>query len=115
MTGTRIPATIELPPDVLAVLAEQVAALLGPIQVDTSPWMTIDQTSTYLSWSRDRLYKLTSGGGIPHRKVGNRVLFHRDELDAWLEGYREGPRTSWKSPARVSRDFQCPMDTGIAS
>jgi hypothetical protein len=39
-----------------------------------------------------RVYNLTAAGAIPHRKHADRVLFRRDELDAWLDRYREGRR-----------------------
>ena len=30
--------------------------------------------------------------GVPRRKVGGAVLFHRDELDAWADAHFEGAR-----------------------
>jgi excisionase family DNA binding protein len=47
----------------------------------------------YLGFSRDRLYKLTAARAIPFRKKrdGQGLLFHRGELDRWLE--REYPAT----------------------
>jgi excisionase family DNA binding protein len=42
---------------------------------------------TYLGFSRDRLYKLTAARAIPFRKKrdGQGLLFHREELDRWVE------------------------------
>ena len=48
---------------------------------------------SYLGFSRNKLYKLTAAQAIPFRKKrdGQGLLFHRDELDRWLE--REYPST----------------------
>lgn len=45
----------------------------------------------YLAFSRDRLYKLTAARAIPFRKKhdGQGLLFHRDELDRWVEAEYE--------------------------
>jgi excisionase family DNA binding protein len=45
----------------------------------------------YLKFSRDRLYKLTAAKAIPCRKKldGQGLLFHRDELDRWVEAAYE--------------------------
>jgi excisionase family DNA binding protein len=53
--------------------------------------MSIETATAYLDWPKGRLYKLAARGEIPHRKHGNRLLFRRDEIDAWLDGYTEGP------------------------
>ena len=37
---------------------------------------------------------LTARGEIPHYKQEGRLLFHRGELDAWLQRFAEGER-SW--------------------
>ncbi len=52
-----------------------------------SPWLDFNQARAYLGFSRDRLYKLTAARAIPCRKRpdGQRLIFHRDELDHWLE------------------------------
>jgi excisionase family DNA binding protein len=82
------------------LLADQVAARLLPAPpADTaggagepggSPWMNIATAASYLDWSRQRLYKLTAQGAIPHYKQEGRLLFHRQELDQWLARFRQG-------------------------
>jgi excisionase family DNA binding protein len=56
-----------------------------------SPWLDFDAALAYLGFSRDRLYKLTAARAIPFRKKrgGHALLFHRDELDRWLEAEYE--------------------------
>jgi excisionase family DNA binding protein len=62
-----------------------------------SPWMNIATAAGYLDWSRQRLYKLTAQAAIPHYKQEGRLLFHRQELDQWLAGHRQGG-SDWLNP-----------------
>jgi excisionase family DNA binding protein len=72
-------------------IAQRVAELLrdqaAPAAEPLSPWLDIAGACAYLGFSRDRLYKLTAAGAIPCRKKrgGQGLLFHRAELDAWIE------------------------------
>jgi len=68
---------------VLAELGEQADG-------DASPWLTVREAADWLHWPRARVYKLTAAGAIPHRRHGGRILFRRDELCGWLDGFREG-------------------------
>ena len=81
--------TIDLAEPLLDALAERVAELvLGRLErPEASPWMDLPAAANYLRFSRDRLYKLTAAGAIPCRRQpgGQRLIFHRAELDRWLE------------------------------
>ena len=55
--------------------------------------MTLPEAGAYLRWPKDRVYKLTSARAIPHVKHEGRLLFNRGELDQWLAGVTEGPRS----------------------
>jgi excisionase family DNA binding protein len=50
------------------------------------------QAAEHLGWPKQRLYKLTAAGAIPHRKHGQRLLFNPSELDEWLDGLAHGRR-----------------------
>ena len=56
-----------------------------------SPWMNLNTAAGYLDWSPKRLYNLVASNEIPHRKQGGRLLFHRGELDEWLNSFYQGP------------------------
>jgi excisionase family DNA binding protein len=74
------------------MLATRLAAHLdGGRCAAASPWMTVDEAADYLRWAVKRIRNLTSAREIPHRKQGGRVLYHRDELDAWLDRHYDGP------------------------
>jgi len=47
--------------------------------------LTFDEACDYTSISRSYMYKLTSGGAIPHSKPNGKIIFfNKDKLDQWL-------------------------------
>jgi excisionase family DNA binding protein len=76
-----------------AGLVEAIAARAAELtcdrlqQQEASPWLDIEHAAAYLGMSRESLYKLTAARALPVRKRpgGQRLLFHRAELDQWLE------------------------------
>jgi excisionase family DNA binding protein len=88
--------TVTLPDQLLQrvadCVAEQVVARLALLAA-TSPWLDFEAALEYLGFTRNKLYKLTAAHAIPFRKKreGQGLLFHRDELDRWVE--REYPPT----------------------
>lgn len=79
-----------------ARIAERVCERLVEHQAvakaERSPWMGIETAAAYLDWPKQRLYKLTASGEIPHCKQAGRLLFRSDELDRWLAQFTEGQR-----------------------
>ncbi len=73
-----------------------------------SPWMTVAEVAEYLRWPRERVYKLTAAGAIPHRKHGGRLLFHRKEIDDWLVGLPGRPRAAPPPPERSTSRLSDP-------
>jgi excisionase family DNA binding protein len=69
---------------------------------ERSPWMGIERAAAYLDWPKQRLYKLSAAGAIPHYKHEGRLLFRADELDGWLSQFAEGERL--ESPEHRSED-----------
>jgi len=95
-TQQQLTLALSVPEQLVQTLAERVATLLNEridAQQPQSPWLDFDAALAYLGFSRDRLYKLTAARAIPFRKKrdGQGLLFHRGELDQWLE--REYPPT----------------------
>ena len=92
----QLTLALTLPDELLQTLAERVTTLVNErIEAPRhqSPWLDFDAALAYLGFSRDRLYKLTAARAIPFRKKrdGQGLLFHRGELDRWLE--QEYPAT----------------------
>jgi Helix-turn-helix domain len=76
-----------------------IAAALPPERpAPRSPYMNLAEAAEYLRWPKKRLYKLTAAGAIPHRKHEHRILFLVRELDAWLDGFCEGPVVAARRP-----------------
>ena len=55
-------------------------------------WFSTATAAEYLDWPKARLYKLSARGEIPHYKHEGRLLFRRDELEAWLSRFACGER-----------------------
>jgi excisionase family DNA binding protein len=87
---TELEVTLTVPESLLDALAERVARQVTS-RLETppaaSPWLDVEAALEYLPFSRDQLYKLTAAKAIPFRKKrdGQGLLFHRGELDRWLE------------------------------
>ncbi len=83
---------IELPAEEVEALVEeitrQVLDRLAAEQGNGSPWLAgAAQAADYLAWPRERVYKRLHE--LPHYRDEGRLMFRRDELDAYLEGCRE--------------------------
>ena len=61
-------------------LAERVAARVGA----RSPWLSADEAASYLSCPLSRVRRLTMTGDLPVHRDGRRVLYRREELDAFI-------------------------------
>ena len=81
------PLTLTLPPEALEAIAQRAAALVVEQLGNDSPWLTREAAARYCSLPVSRLEKDASKGGtqeIPCHRDGRRVLYHREELDAYL-------------------------------
>ncbi|MGZ6285269.1 MAG: helix-turn-helix domain-containing protein [Ktedonobacterales bacterium] len=69
-----------LHPDDLSAI---ISAVHGVVRVQ-SPWLSADEAAEYLRAPISRIRKLTMTGELPHEKDGRRVLYHKDDLDAFI-------------------------------
>jgi excisionase family DNA binding protein len=77
--------------ELVARVAEQVAArvLAGLPRASPpsgSPWLDAAEAADYLRCKLKRLYDLVGQSRLPVHRDGSRLLFHRDELDGYLNG-----------------------------
>ena len=89
-----VEVTIAVPDALLDALAERVArrvVMRLELPAPASPWLDVEGALAFLPFSRDQLYKLTSARAIPFRKKrgGQGLLFHRGELERWLQAEYE--------------------------
>jgi excisionase family DNA binding protein len=85
MSGLRV----ELPPDVVEALVEQVAAMVLERLAEHAPaarseYLTVAEAAEVLRAKPQRVYDLLSAGRLTRYRDGSRVLIARVELDAHL-------------------------------
>jgi excisionase family DNA binding protein len=73
--------TITLSEEAVEAIARRAAELVLEQLDRDSPWLNREAAARYLSLPVSRLEK---DRGIPFHREGRRVLYHRDELDAYL-------------------------------
>ena len=101
LTNEPTALSLPVPAQLVEAIAQRVAELtreqIRGACPPESPWLDFNAAAAYLGFSRAKLYKLTAAKAIPFRKKdgGQGLLFHRDELDNWLESHY--PRESWPS------------------
>lgn len=81
-----IELTIQLTDEQLAEIAARAAALIPIGDADSSPWLNVAEAADRLRCRKDRIYDLIALGKLHPRRDGRRVLLHRDDLDAYVEG-----------------------------
>jgi excisionase family DNA binding protein len=79
----------ELDDEALAELAERLVPLIAARLVPSgeSPWLNAADAARHLACSRGRLYDLVQVGRLEPRRDGRRLLFRRDDLDAYLAAH----------------------------
>jgi excisionase family DNA binding protein len=81
-----IELTVRLTDEQLAEIARQAAALIPTSEPTASPWLNVTDAAERLRCGKDRIYDLIALGKLHPRRDGRRVLLHRDDLDAYIEG-----------------------------
>jgi excisionase family DNA binding protein len=78
--------TLELSGEQLDAIAESVAVRLRPAPLEhATPWLNTADAAAYLAAKPARLHDLVQLGRLTPRRDGRRLLFHRSDLDAYLE------------------------------
>jgi excisionase family DNA binding protein len=82
--GAVLDAALDaLVPDLAERVADTLADRLASPST-RSPWFTAEEAADYLRCKPKRIYDLVSQSRLPTHRDGSRLLFHRDELDAYL-------------------------------
>ncbi len=81
-----IELTVRLTDEQLSEIARRAAALIPPSEPTVSPWLNVTDAAERLRCRKDRIYDLIALGKLHPRRDGRRVLLHRDDLDAYIEG-----------------------------
>lgn len=86
---------LAVPAAMLDAIAARVAALLADaapsVPVDPEPWVGLADAAAYLACPKSRVYAEVSRAKdpgcpnpIPYEREGQRLLFRRSDLDAWV-------------------------------
>ncbi|MGN6371998.1 MAG: helix-turn-helix domain-containing protein [Solirubrobacteraceae bacterium] len=81
-----IELTVRLADEQVAEIALRAAALIPSSEPNVSPWLNVTDAAERLRCRKDRIYDLIALGKLHPRRDGRRVLLHRDDLDAYIEG-----------------------------
>lgn len=81
---------LDAPPTFITAIASAVADELERrgSNVPASPYLDVTEAAAYLRCEPQRLYDLNSAGTLRALKDGKRLLYKRDQLDAYLTGER---------------------------
>lgn len=52
-------------------------------------FLTLKEISELLRMSQTQIVRMAKSGKIPSYKIGARRLFKREEIDKWLENYKD--------------------------
>ena len=63
---------------------DELRVLIGVEPEARSPWLTAPEAAAYLACPESRIRKLTMTGELPCHRDGRRVLYRREELDAYV-------------------------------
>jgi excisionase family DNA binding protein len=77
-------AALHLSEAELAALADLVAERLGSRLGAVTPWLRAPEAAAYLACPESRIRKLTMTGELPAHRDGRRVLYRREDLDAFI-------------------------------
>lgn len=87
--GEQLRLELALSPEQLDVLAHRVASLLRErLPAAPSAWLDAAGAAEHLACSRDRIHDLVSLGKLRPGRDGRRLLFRREDLDAYLQATR---------------------------
>jgi excisionase family DNA binding protein len=79
-----MPLSIELPPELVERIARRAADLVAE-RSHASPWLNTQSAAEYLDCPPSRIHDLRALRKLTPRKDGSRLLFRREDLDAYVE------------------------------
>lgn len=86
MSDRAVTVGLDLPPEFVRAVAEEVAAILrdeAPTTADDG-YLDVAGAAAFLACGTSRIYSLVSAGRIPVHRDGSRLLFDRGELRAYV-------------------------------
>ncbi len=86
-TTAQTPLAIGIPPQVIELLAQRAAEIVQERQPpEAAPeWLNTRDAAKHLACPPGRIHDLVQLGKLAPRRDGRRLVFRRQELDAYLE------------------------------
>ncbi|MGH2834156.1 MAG: helix-turn-helix domain-containing protein [Solirubrobacteraceae bacterium] len=81
-----IELTVSLTDEQISEIARHAAVLMETNRAPASPWLNVTDAAEHLRCGKDRIYDLIALRRLSPRRDGRRVLLHRDDLNAYVEG-----------------------------
>jgi len=79
--------TLELPDKLVERIAHRAAELVADREAATaSPWLDTQGAADYLAAKPSRIHDLVQLGHLHPHRDGRRLLFRREDLDAYVNG-----------------------------
>jgi excisionase family DNA binding protein len=60
-------------------------ALKRALSAEPERFLSTEQLTAYIPFTKNAIYRLVSQRAIPHIKKGRRVIFDKKAIDKWLE------------------------------
>jgi len=77
---------LNVPDDFVEAVAQRATAIVIDYQAATAPpYLSTEQAAKYLAAKPARVHDLVALGKLTPRRDGRRLLFRRDDLDAYIE------------------------------
>lgn len=74
--------------DVIREIVSEEIKKLAPTPADDSVPMSVKETADYLGVNTSTVYRMARSEGLPHAKLGGKILIYKRELDEYIG--REG-------------------------
>jgi excisionase family DNA binding protein len=65
--------------------------------------LSADEVAAWFNVDRKTVYNAANRGGVPHQRLGKRLLFSRDALVSWLASERASARRMEAQNERTTR------------
>jgi hypothetical protein len=98
---------VRVPEHLVEAIADAVAERLSTLHASepSSPWLCgAKQVAEYLGWPIGRVHKYARQ--LPCRKVGGRLMYRRDELDAFIDQHPDPSGWSRRRSTSVPRRLE---------
>jgi excisionase family DNA binding protein len=83
------PLALEFPAELVEIVAQRAAELLAERDAPSaSPWLDTKGAAAYMACTPARIHDLVQARQLTPARDGRRLVFRRDDLDAYLEGSR---------------------------